>query len=134
MINLINFLEESEETGITCDKCIACFANGPELPYGLYNLVHDALTLIQVLVPILLIIWGMIDFAKGVVSNDEDKIAAGRKAFLQRLIAGILVLLVITGVKFVFNLTSNLDSEDAIEDSMWDCVGKFIGGVEEPSS
>ncbi len=125
MINLINFLDNSSDT-------YECFTGGPELPFGLYNIVHDIIMLMQVIVPILLIIWGMIDFAKGVVSNDEDKIAAGRKAFLQRLLAGILVLLVITGVKLVFNLTSNLDSEDTIEDSMWDCVGKFIEGVDEP--
>ena len=126
MINLINFLDNSS------DLCTyECFTDGPEIPFGIYNIVHDVLTLIQVLVPILLIIWGMIDFAKGVVSNDEDKIRAGRKSFLQRLIAGILVLLVLTVTKLVFNLTSNLDSEDTIEEGMWDCVGKFIEGVDE---
>ena len=121
MIDFINVLTEIETE--------TCYANGPDIPVGLYNLVSDAITMIEVIVPILLIILGMVDFAKSVASNDEDKIKAGQRSFIKRLIAGIVVLLVIACTKLVLSVTADLDSGDAVDDDMWDCVVKFIDGV-----
>ncbi len=123
MINLLTLVLDDTNSA-------ECFSGGPKIPNGIYNIVSDAFFLIQVIVPILLIIWGMVDFAKGVASNDEDKIKAGQKSFIKRIIAGILVLLVFTVTKLIINVTAGLDSSDAVEEDLWDCVVKFIDGVD----
>lgn len=123
MIDLINVLDEIALTETEC------FTGGPMIPNGLYNIISDAIFLIQIVVPMLLIIWGMIDFAKGVASNDDDKIKAGQRSFVKRLIAGIIVLFVVAGTKLVINVTASLDNSDAVDENLWDCAVKFIDGV-----
>ena len=51
------------------------------IPGGIAGVVGLIIFAIQVVVPILLIIWGMLDFAKSVIGGDEDKIKAGQKIF-----------------------------------------------------
>ena len=79
MINLVNTLATSAAQ--------AC----EQIPDAVFNIVSLIIMAIQVVVPILLIIWGMIDFAKAVVGGDEDKIKAGQKIFIKRLIAAAIV-------------------------------------------
>ena len=74
MLNLFNVLNYCEE--------VFPNTNGGEagIPTGIGNVVHLVVVAIQVVVPILLIIWGMIDFAKAIIGQDEDKIKAGQSA------------------------------------------------------
>jgi len=100
------------------------------IPGAVFNLVHYVVLIIQIVVPILLIIWGMLDFAKAVVGGDEDKIKAGQKVFIKRLIAAVLVFLVVTVVKLLVGLVGQLGVEGAAgNDSVWACVEKFINGT-----
>jgi len=117
MLELINTLETVSG---------ACGA----IPPAVFNVVSMIIMLIQVVVPILLIIWGMLDFAKAVVGGDEDKIKAGQKVFIKRLIAAVLVFLVVTVVKLLVGLVGQLGVEGAAgNDSVWACVEKFINGT-----
>jgi len=106
---------------------------GIEVPDTIFNLVAMIINLIKVAVPILLIIWGMIDFAKSVVAKKEDDIKAYRKAFINRLISAILVFLVITIVQLAVNLVSGVEKESHVEGQttgdIWACSKKFINGV-----
>lgn len=99
-----------------------------QIPPAVFNVVSMIIMLIQVVVPILLIIWGMIDFAKAVIGGDEDKIKSGQKVFIKRLIAAVLVFLVVTIVKLLVNLVGQLGVEGAGGD-VWTCIGKFITGA-----
>lgn len=99
-----------------------------EVPNGVFNIIHLVIMAIQIVVPILLIIFGMIDFAKAVVGGDEDKIKAGQKIFIKRLIAAIIVFLVVTVVKLLVGLVSQVDAEGAAT-GVWDCVEKFVNGA-----
>ena len=85
---------------------------------------------IQIVVPILLIIWGMIDFAKAIIGQDEDKIKAGQKIFMKRLIAAVIVFLVVTIVQLVVNLASSISGEEAgnAAGTAWDCASEIIQG------
>ena len=59
---------------------------------------------IKIIVPVLLILFGMLDLTKAVMEKDESKIKAAQMLFIKRLIAGILVFLVTTLVTVVLNL------------------------------
>lgn len=100
-----------------------------EIPGAVFNVVSMIIMLIQVVVPILLIIWGMIDFAKSVIGGDEDKIKAGQKVFIKRLIAAVLVFLVVTIVKLLIGLVGQLGVEGGAGSEVWTCVEKFINGA-----
>ena len=98
-----------------------------EIPEGLAGLIRTAIFIIQVVVPILLILWGMLDFAKGIIGQDEDKIKAGQKKFIQRLIAAIIVFLIVTIVQLVITAVGNLDGNNGA-DTAWSCAKSIISG------
>ncbi len=108
------------------DATSACEA----IPAGVANVVSLIVKGVQVVVPILLIIWGMLDFAKAVIGSDEDKIKAAQKVFIKRLIAAVIVFLVVTIVKLVVNLVGQINGESVDQtDSIWSCVSCFTDGT-----
>ena len=66
------------------------------VPNELFNLVSTIIQMIKIVVPILLIIWGMLDFAKSVVAKKEEDIKKYQKAFVSRLISALVVFLIVT--------------------------------------
>lgn len=100
------------------------------IPAGVFNLTSLVIMAIQVIVPILLIIWGMIDFVKAVVGGDENKIKEAQKVFIKRIIAAVIVFLMVTIVKLLVNLVGEIGGEDVEDsDSLWDCAAQFIKGA-----
>ena len=57
------------------------------------TLIHNIITLIKIGVPVVLVIFGMIDFARGVMAGKEDEVKKGQNNFIKRLIAGAVVFL-----------------------------------------
>lgn len=94
---------------------------GPEIS-NIQDLVSTIITAIQIAIPILLIIFGMIDLGKAVVASKEDEIKKGQQTFIKRLIAAAIVFLVIFIVKVLLNVVKPGD------DTIWACVNKFING------
>ncbi len=109
-MNLVNVLD------------VAC--GDMTIPGAVAKLVHTGIFIIQVVVPILLIIWGMLDFAKGIMASDEDKIKAGQKKFIQRLIAAVIVFLVVVVVQLVITTVGNLGGNDG--NTAWKCASDII--------
>ena len=70
------------------------------LPY----VVSMAITIIKIVVPILLIIFGMMDLGKAVMAQKEDEIKKGQQTFIKRLIAAAIVFFVIAIVKFLVSI------------------------------
>ena len=96
-----------------------------DIPEGVVGIIRTIVFVIQVVVPILLIIWGMLDFAKSVIGGDEDKIKAGQKLFIKRIIAAIIVFLVITITQLVVVTVGNVGGNDA--NSAWRCAKSLLG-------
>lgn len=125
MLEMFNVLEDITENTTMC--------GGIAVPDNLFNLVATIIRIIKIVVPILLIIWGMLDFAKSVVAKKEEDIKKYQKAFISRLISAVLVFLVITIVQLVVNLLAGVEQESGEEEQtadIWDCSKKFINGVE----
>ena len=106
---------------------------GLEVPDTIFNLTATIIKGIKIVVPVLLIIWGMLDFAKSVIAKKEDDIKAYRKAFIMRLISAVLVFLVIVIVQLAVNLLDGVETESNVEGQtsgdIWACSKKFINGV-----
>lgn len=121
---MINLLEVSNST--LCD--------GVLIPNQLFNFVATIVRLIRVAVPILLIIFGMVDFAKSVVAKNEDDVKKFRKQFVSRLISAIVVFAIVYVVQFAVNLISSVEDttneEGQTISDIWSCSKKFINGVD----
>lgn len=64
---------------------------------------------IKVVVPILLIIFGMLDLGKAVAEKDEGKIKEAQNRLIKRAIAAVIVFLVATLVSILMGLVGNSD-------------------------
>jgi hypothetical protein len=73
----------------------------------IFYYLRRILTLIQILIPIGLIIWGTIDLGKAVIAGDEKEIKANQQTLLKRVIAAILVFFVVVIVGFVMGFVGN---------------------------
>lgn len=74
------------------------------IPDELVKVIKMVINFIYIGVPILLIIWGMLDLGKAVVSQKEDDIKKGQSTFFKRLIAAAIVFFVVVIVKFVVGI------------------------------
>ena len=69
------------------------------------DFVNKVLLLFDIIGPILLIVFGTLDYAKAVVSQDQELVRAANKRFFSRLIATVLLILapVLTNLILSFN-------------------------------
>lgn len=95
-----------------------------DIPDQIARVVGTIINLIKIAVPILLIIFGMLDLGKAVMAQKEDEIKKGQQMFVKRLIAAAIVFFVVVIVQFAVSL---IRSADATDDSTWECVKKVIG-------
>ena len=85
-------------------------------------IISTIITIIKIAVPILLIIFGMLDLGKAVVASKEDEIKKGQQTFIKRAIAAIIVFFVIQIVQIVVRFVSGN------EQSVAGCFNCFING------
>lgn len=123
---MLSFLDQVSVVGTTTE-CM-----GIDVPNSIFNLVATIINAIKIVVPILLIVWGMLDFAKAIIAKKEDDIKNYQKMFVSRLISAVLVFFIIFGVQLVFNLMGKVEQESGDAGntkSLWECSKMFINGV-----
>lgn len=96
MLDLINVL------GV-CEGVVG----GQGIPDKLAYIIALIIRLIQVVVPILLIVWGMLDLGKAVMAQKDDEIKKGQQTFIKRLIAAAIVFFIIVIVELVVGLVAD---------------------------
>ena len=84
-------------------------------------IISTIITVIKIAVPILLIIFGMLDLGKAVVAAKEDEIKKGQQTFVKRLIAAAIVFFVVSIVKLLVGLVGG-DSDG----TMMSCVQAIL--------
>lgn len=93
------------------------------LDADLVTFIHNVIVVIKIAVPIILVIFGMLDLAKGVMAGKEDEIKKGQQVFIKRIIAAVFVFLVITIVQLVMGVVSSDDN------SFWNCADQILNGT-----
>lgn len=68
------------------------------------GLLKMAVSYLQILIPVALILWGTIDMGKAVIAGDEKKIKEAQKPFVKRLISAVIIFL----IPFILNLVIGL--------------------------
>lgn len=102
------------------DVC-GTYLGGAGIPSNLAYIIYLIVRLIQVVVPILLIVWGMLDLGKAVMAQKEDEIKKGQQTFVKRLIAAAIVFFVVSIVKLLVGLVGG-DSDG----TMMSCVQAIL--------
>ena len=85
------------------------------------NTVHTIIVVIKIAVPVLLVIFGMLDLFKGIIAQKEDEIKKGQQMFIKRLILGALIFFVIVIVKFAISLVADSSTSNIVE-----CIDCFV--------
>ena len=98
--------------GILAKQAI-CAGGDVIVPAQIVGVVTLIYNVIRVGIPLILIIYGMLDLGKAVISQKEDDIKKNQKIFVSRLIAAALVFFVFTVVQLVIGLVAD-DSGDII--------------------
>ena len=65
---------------------------------------HGLIPLIQIGIPIILIILGMLDLGKAVMASKEDEIKSAQKLLIKRAIYAVAIFFVVLIVQVVFGL------------------------------
>ena len=84
------------------------------------SIVKNVVKLIQFGVPILLIIFGMIDLGKAVMAGKEDEMKKAQGTLIKRFIYAVAVFLVVTLVSFVMGIVADANTGNDTE-SWWTC-------------
>lgn len=109
---------------------VSCGGMIPRMATIIPKLTSTIVDLLKIGVPVLLIIFGMLDLGKAVIAQKEDEIKKSQNLFVKRLISAALVFLVFIIVELVFNLIAG-NTEGDESKNIWDCVSCFINGPEE---
>lgn len=86
-------------------KCVSC-GDGilKDIPMQLPMLVRNLVFALQLLIPVVLIAFGVYDFVRAVVANDEKAMKESQGRFVRRIIAGVAIFFVVAIVRFVFGM------------------------------
>ncbi len=88
-------------------------------------LKHGVIPIIQIGIPIILIILGMLDLGKAVVASKEDEIKTAQKLLVKRCIYALAIFFVITIVRVVFGLLASTDDSSINNQSWSTCWDKY---------
>ena len=70
---------------------------------------------LKIVVPLLIIVLGIVDFAKAIASSDDKAISKAAKSLLMRIIAAICIFFIPTIVSFVIRLVdTSVDDKNEI--------------------
>ncbi len=106
-------------------SCSGYLGAGEEIK-TIANITSLIVTLIQVIVPILLVIWGMLDLGKAVTAQKDDEIKKGQQTLIKRAIAAAIVFFVISIVKLLINV---LLKNNTNKQKVTDCFDCFINNT-----
>lgn len=81
--------------------CNGILGEGNGIPSEIGDLIHYLYLGIKIVVPILLVIFAMLDLGKAIVAKKEEDIKRYQSSCIKRIITGLLVFLVIVIVEFV---------------------------------
>ena len=77
----------------------------------LWKLIGRVMLVFKIVIPLLLIIFGMIDLGKAVISSEEKAIKEATSSIIRRLIAAVVIFFIPTIVGAVFSLIGEFNED-----------------------
>ena len=107
-------------------ECQKIYPGTTGIPPQIVTIIGAIVFAIKVIIPVLLIIFGMLDLGKAIIAQKEDEIKKGQQTFLKRLLTAAIVFFVVILTQFIVDLVGGEDS--GANDSVWSCVDCIIKG------
>lgn len=115
----------TDSTRSTDIKGCAKALPGVSIDVRLANVVHTIIVVIEIAVPVVLVIFGMMDLFKSVTAQKEEEIKKGRQILIKRLISAVIVFFVIAIVRIIVSFAAGKDGSENI----MSCANCFINGA-----
>lgn len=123
VINVIFIDNINAETYNNYSNALVSCGSIKNIPDVIPRVVSIVYNIIQIVVPIILVIFGSLDLVKAVMGQKEDEIKKGQQTLIKRLVAAAIVFFVFVTVKLVISLVA--DDKDQTNGIM-DCAECFI--------
>ena len=107
--------------------CSSVLGSNVKIDEKIPNAVHTIIVAIKIVVPILLVVFGMIDLVKGIMAQKEDEIKKGQNIFIKRIITAAIVFFVISIVQLIISFVAD-------DEGIMNCANCFINGSSACSS
>ena len=93
---------------------------------NIWHVLGYVVTVIKIVIPLILIVLGMVDLGKAVVSSDDKQISKSVTALIKRFIAAVVVFFVPTIVSALFNALAIMNDTEKADYNI--CVQCVTGG------
>lgn len=102
---------------------IANFCCEPNIQNA-FRFIGYLLLIVKIVIPIILIVLGVVDYAKVVTSSDANALQKSTQSLIIRIIAGVVIFLLPTIVNFVFGLlkSKNITNDVCSYDNCRICI------------
>lgn len=88
-----------------------CNGLGAGIDEALPHLTSTLVNLVKIFIPILLIVFGMIDMGKAVISNDEKEMKSAQGTLIKRLIYAVVIFFIVAIVQFLVGVLSGTGTQ-----------------------
>ena len=78
---------------------------------NIWQIIGYVFLILKIIIPLILIILGIIDVGKAVISSDEKIIKDGVFSLLKRIIAGIIIFFIPTIISVIFSFIGGFNEE-----------------------
>lgn len=75
--------------------------------------------IVQIIIPILLIVFGTIDLGKAVISSEDKEVKAAQSRLIKRCIYAVAIFFVVTLVTIVMNLVTTANDSNIDNATGW---------------
>lgn len=93
---------------------------GHQIDDALPTAVSTVIGLLKVFIPILVVLFGLIDLGKAVTQQKEDDIKKSQGLLIKRVILAAIVFFVVSLVQFVVGVVGGVD------ENYWGCFDCFV--------
>ena len=83
---------------------------------NIWQIVGYVLLIFKIVIPILLIIFGILDLGKAVIASKEDEIKKATGSLVRRAIAAVVIFLLPTIVSFLIGIVGGFKGTEAEKD------------------
>lgn len=84
--------------------------------------IGNIVLVVKILIPLIIIALGMVDFFKAITSSKDDEIRKAAKSFAFRVVAGVIIFFIPTLVSLVFSLISSWANLKGEFDACQKCI------------
>ena len=89
---------------------------------SIWKLVGQVLLIFKIVIPLLLIIFGMIDLGKAVVGSKDDDVKKAISHLAFRAVAAVIIFFIPTLVGFIFSIVDDFDAVESDYDVCAACI------------